>query len=426
MKKTWTSTTGAAALVAMTMGCTSAPPRPGTPAAAARQADEDVLNVVKRVAQRNIRPLADGDYPPVDSLAAAKAARAPEGITWSYPWGVTLYGLIRSTDVTADAEVAKFVVEHDRIVTRYYAWLKGVNEKLGADDEAVRAFALSTRLRGLMRLGSLDSCGAMGTQLAEVMLRDKKKASREHEDVAARVAGWVIEKQDRLPDGTLWRPRSSEGPTVWIDDLYMGGVFMTRWYKLTGDRKHIDDAARQVINMAQRLQDTDGVWFHGYFENDKKHSPIKWGRANGWAMLTTAEVLSAMPDGHPERAKVLNILKRHIDGVKPLQAPSGMWRQVLDHPELWEETSATAMFTYSIARAVNRGWIDKSYMSMARRGFEGISANVTADGSVNNTCEGTNIRMDLEYYAQRNRPPNDHHGPGPVLLAGTEILAGKR
>jgi len=54
-----------------------------------------------------------------------------------------------------------------------------------------------------------------------------------------------------------------------------------------------------------------------------------------------------------------------------------MWRQVLDHPELWEETSCTAMFAYSIARAVNRGWIEPAHMAVARRAFGGIAQQVT-------------------------------------------------
>src|ERR1043165_3966382 len=99
-----------------------------------------------------------------------------------------------------------------------------------------------------------------------------------------------------------------------------------------------------------------------------------------------------------------------------------MWRQVLDKPALWDETSCTAMFAYGIARAVNRGWIDPSYMAMARKAFAGLSKNVTADGVVNETCIGTNINEELKYYIDRPRTSDDHHGPGPVLLAGTEIL----
>jgi len=109
-----------------------------------------------------------------------------------------------------------------------------------------------------------------------------------------------------------------------------------------------------------------------------------------------------------------------------LQAPSGMWRQVLDHPELWEETSCTAMFTYSIARAVNRGWIDPSNMAVARKGFAGICQHVTPKGIVKDTCQGTGIGTNLQFYVDRARPEDDMHGRGPVMLAGAEILLATR
>jgi rhamnogalacturonyl hydrolase YesR len=429
----------AAATSAPAPAAASANPAKAAAATAGELTDAQIREVLSRVARHNLRVLEEGEYPKADTVAAALEAKAPN-VTWNYPWGVTLYGMIRSTDVTGDKDVESFVMQHDLITARYYKWMASTLESLAEVPDAkemvqpastgsasakpttrLSEFTSKAKVRGLIRLGNLDSCGAMGTQLAEVMLRHPEQVTPEQKEVAARVAEWVVNKQERLPDGTFWRPSSMDG-TVWIDDLYMGGVFLTRWYKLTGERQHIDDAARQVINMAARVQDTDGVWYHGYFENEKKRSPIKWGRGNGWAMLSTVEVLSAMPADHPDRAKLIDILKRHIDGIKPLQAPSGLWRQVLDKPELWEETSSTAMFAYSIARAVNRGWIDASYMPMAKKAFAGLSTQVTADGSVEGTCQGTNIGMDVDYYLKRERPSNDLHGIGVLLLAGTEIL----
>jgi rhamnogalacturonyl hydrolase YesR len=341
---------------------------------------------------------------------------------------VTLYGAIRSTDITGDKDVEKFVIEHDKIVSRYYAWLTGLDKTVTNASEAdLAAFRKSAgKIGGLMRLGNLDSCGAMGVQFMEVMLRHPEQVTQADKDVAARIANWIVEKQFRLPDGTLARPGKDKGDTVWPDDLYMGTPFMLRWSKFTGDKKLLDDAANQIILQAALQQDTDGLFFHGYNVKEKKHSPFKWGRGDGWVTVATVEVLSALPENHPSRAKLLAILKKQIDGLKPLQAPSGMWRQVLDHPELWEETSCTAMFAYGIARAVNRGWIDPSYMAMARKAFAGISTHVTAEGVVNETCIGTNIGQELDYYVKRERPTDDLHGRGPVLLAGTEILAGKQ
>jgi rhamnogalacturonyl hydrolase YesR len=239
--------------------------------------------------------------------------------------------------------------------------------------------------------------------------------------VVARIANWVVHEQARMADGTLWRPERMGG-TVWPDDLYMGGAFLAHWGQYTHDQRMIDDAANQIIHQAALEADADGLWFHGYFVSEKKHAPFKWGRGNGWVTMTLAETLSAMPDNDPLRPKLIEILRNQIGGLKKVQAPDGMWHQVLDHQELWEETSCTAMFAYGIARAVNRGWIDAANLAVARKAFAGITKKVTDDGAIQGTCQGTSIATELDYYVKRERPADDPHGWGPVMLAGTEIL----
>jgi len=393
-----------------------------TPAAIS---DAEIRDVVARVAKHQMHALADGDYAVAKTVAEAKSAKAPEGIDWNYPWGVTLFGMTRSADVTGDKYVDKFVVEHNLICARYYNWLAGLATSV-TNSSGVTGVMRGTKLKQLMALGSLDSCGAMGNQMLESMIRHPDSVTPEEKIVVGRVADWIVNKQSRLPDGTLWRPEQMGG-TVWPDDLYMGGVFLVRWGIYNHDAKFIEDAASNIINQAALEADADGLWFHGYFENKKEHAPLKWGRGNGWVTVTLAETISALDEKNPLRAKLLKIFINQIEGLKKVQAPDGMWRQVLDKPELWEETSCTAMFAYGIARAVNRGWIDASNLSVARRAFAGIAKNVTAEGVVNGTCIGTGIGMDLEFYIKRKQPEDDLHGRGPVLLAGTEILlAGKK
>jgi unsaturated rhamnogalacturonyl hydrolase len=389
--------------------------------------DDSIRNVLRVVARHQIRELKDGDYPAVASIQEAEAARAPEGITWNYPWGVTLYGVIRSTDATGDKDALAFALDHNRIVARYFAWLETVRAK--ASPAEWNDFSRRAKIGGLLRLGNLDSCGAMGVQTLEGMLRYPDQIIPEQKVVAARIADWIAHKQERLPDGTFWRPNSTNvskfmpAGTVWLDDLYMGCPYLVRWAKFSGDDKLLHDAAQNVITMASRLQDKDGVFFHAYFEHDRKHNPWKWGRANGWAMVATVEILSALPENHPDREKLLDVYRRHVAGVIALQPESGIWRQVLDQKNLWEETSCTAMFAYAIARGVNRGWLPAEDMAVARKAFAGLCAGrITPDGAVNGTCAGTNIGLDLEFYADRPRPDDDLHGRGVVLLAGTEIL----
>jgi rhamnogalacturonyl hydrolase YesR len=381
-----------------------------------------IRDVITRVAKHQIHALVDGDYSTVTNLAAAKSAKPPEGIAWSYPWGVTLFGMQRAADLLDDQDADKFVLEHDAICARYFHWLAGLEDKFGADG---KTFARGSKIKGLINLGNLDSCGSMGNQILESMIRHPDSVTPEEKAVVERIAEWVAKKQARLPDGTLWRPASMNG-TVWPDDLYMGGVFLVRWGVDNHDQKFIEDAAKNIIQQAALEADSDGLWFHGYFVADKKHAPFKWGRGNGWVTVTLVETLSALDETSSLRPKLIEILKNQIEGLKKLQADDGMWRQVLDKPELWEETSCTAMFAYGIARAVNRGWIDAADMAVARKAFAGIAKNVTADGSVNGTCIGTNIGEDLDYYVKRQQPDDDLHGRGVVLLAGTEILLGSK
>ncbi|HEY4414307.1 MAG TPA: glycoside hydrolase family 88 protein [Verrucomicrobiae bacterium] len=380
--------------------------------------DAEINDVIVRVARHQLHPLAEGDYAAVKSVAEAKTAKVPAGIAWSYPWGVTLFGLERSTDITGDKEVDQFVREHNLICANYYDWLAGLEKQFGKTNAST--FVRSTKIKPLFNLGNLDSCGAMGNEMLESMLRHPDQVMPAEKAVVERIANWVTVKQQRLPDGTLWRPTS--GGTLWPDDLYMGGVFLVRYGIYTHEQKYIDDAANQIIHQAAVEADADGLWFHGYFTAEKKHAPFKWGRGNGWVTVTMVETLAAMPENDPLRPQVLDILRRQIDGLKKVQAPGGMWRQVLDKPELWDETSCTAMFAYGIASAVNHGWIDATNMAVARKAFAAIAKNVTAEGVVKGTCEGTNIGKELDYYVKRHQPDDDLHGRGVTLLAGAEIL----
>lgn len=381
-----------------------------------------IRDVVERVARHQLRALRDGAYPEVTNLTQAKAAERPEGIQWNYPWGVALYGMERSTEVTSDAAVENFVAQHNLICSRYYEWLAGLERRFGQEG---KSFGRRTALKGLVSLGNLDSCGAMGTEFLASLMRHRGPVAPQEEVVLRRISDWVQHQQDRLPDGTLWRARQAGG-TVWPDDLYMGGVFLVWWGHYTGEQKCVDDAARNIIAQAALEQDADGLWYHGYFMKEKTHAPFKWGRGNGWAMVATVEALSAMPQDDELRPKLLSLLHKQVEGLRKVQCADGMWRQVLDKPELWEETSCTAMFASGIARAVNRGWLPPADALMARKAFAALSQRVTEDGSVNGTCQGTNIGRTLDYYINRQRPNNDPHGPGPVMLAGTEILLGEK
>jgi len=165
------------------------------------------------------------------------------------------------------------------------------------------------------------------------------------------------------------------------------------------------------------------LYTHGWdANNDTTHPRVFWGRANGWCLMAMAELLTVLPEDHPARPEVLKVFRQHAQGIASLQSGIGLWHQLLDRNDSYLETSASAMFTYALARGCRMGWLDPAvYGPTAIAGWNGVASRITADGHVDGTCIGTTFAADYIYYY--NRPMiDDIHGYGPTLLAGSEIL----
>ena len=265
----------------------------------------------------------------------------------------------------------------------------------------------------------LDDCGAMGAGVIEVYRRDPQQRYREYIDQAAE---HMLIRQTRLPDGTFARSFPHKW-TIWADDLYMSVSFLARMGELTGDARYLDDAAQQVINFHRYLFDEDlGLMHHCWYADVQRPGVAFWGRANGWALLAQVDLLDRLPANHPKRTTLIALLQRHMLGIARYQSAEGLWHQLLDKTDSYLETSCSAMFTYAVARAVNRGYIEPRYASIARRGWEGVMTKVRVDGQIEGVSAGTSVSDDLVYYYRRPALLNDVHGIGAVLLAGTEIL----
>jgi rhamnogalacturonyl hydrolase YesR len=161
---------------------------------------------------------------------------------------------------------------------------------------------------------------------------------------------------------------------------------------------------------------------HCWYSDVKKTNVALWGRANGWALVAQVELLDRLPNNHPKRNELILLLQNHILGISRYQSENGLWHQLLDKIDSYLETSCSAMFTYSIARAVNMGYIQQRYASIALRGWEGVMSKILPDGKIEGVCTGTVTSDDLVYYYKRPAPLNDVHGIGTILMAGTEVL----
>lgn len=379
--------------------------------------------LLKIIASHNIKNLQPGEYLKGDNWETVVKSKEAQAEWFGYPMGVTLLGLQRANELLKEQKIKEYVEKYNVEATKtyiYYLWQK---EKFGKTINDGGAF------NRIVRMNMLDDCGAESAEMLESVLRNGVTMTPEMLLYLQNVANYISNTVDRMPDGSFWRPISpgSRSQSQWADDLFMSCPFLIRWSEYTHDTKYLDDAAQQIINFASLLQDTDGVWWHAYLVDLNKPARFKWGRANGWVMVATAEVLSALPENHPKRQQLLEIFRKHIEGLKKYQSESGLWNQVLDHPELkWGvETSCSAMFGYAIARAVNKGWIDKSNLKVVKKAIDGLNRKVLADGSILGVCQSCSIGDNLQYYDERPTRLDDYHGPGPLMLILSEYLKAK-
>lgn len=92
-------------------------------------------------------------------------------------------------------------------------------------------------------------------------------------------------------------------------------------------------------------------------------------------MMAIVDDLDFIPQHEPGRDTVLVILNHIAETLKKYQSPEGLWYQVMDksgEPGNYLESSCSAMFVYSLFKAVRKGYIPSSYFAVARKGYEGI------------------------------------------------------
>ncbi|MFN7990354.1 MAG: glycoside hydrolase family 88 protein [Thermoanaerobaculia bacterium] len=353
-------------------------------------------------------PIADLGKP---RKSAGIDTRKGEFLDWTYSMGVVLAGMIQATDVTGDPRFAAYAERNFDFIFGHLPYFRAQAKEFGPQKDGYRR---------LLDMRELDDCGSIGAALVQAYGRKKDPRYREGIDL---VAQHIEKRQPRLPDGTLCRPRP-QPVSLWIDDAWMSIPFLARMGQLTGERKWFDDAARQVTGMSARLFDEKkGLYDHSWFENATPVDPkFFWGRGAGWMLMSMAELLTLMPEDHPDRAKVLDQYRRAVAGVGAVQGGMGLWHQLLDRDDSYLETSASAMYVFAIARGVNRGWLSTAWAPAAQAGWQAVARRVRADGQIEGICVGTTAAYDPVYYYNRPTDLGAMQGYGPTLMAGAEVL----
>lgn len=257
-----------------------------------------------------------------------------------------------------------------------------------------------------------------------------------------------LTNQPRTKEGGFWHKKRYPYQ-MWLDGLYMAEPFYAEYTRLFDQpdsaKRHFDDIAKQFALIEQHLIDPKtGLLYHGYDESRQQkwanpktgQSPNFWGRAMGWYAMALVDVLDYFPAEHPQRATLVKDLQRLMPVLVKYQDPkTGCWMQIVDQGSRagnYPEASASSMYVYALAKGVRLGYLDKSLMASARKGYAGIlktfvQTDETGKLALNGTVSVGGLGGDpyrdgsYDYYLSEPIRKNDLKGVGPFIMASVEM-----
>jgi unsaturated rhamnogalacturonyl hydrolase len=159
---------------------------------------------------------------------------------------------------------------------------------------------------------------------------------------------------------------------------------------------------------------------------------------NGKSCMALVDILDFVPENHPKRKDLIKIVQKVFDAVlKAQDSKTGVWWQVMDQPGRkgnYLESTCSAMFVYSFAKAYKNGYVQKKFLNAAQKGFNGIQKEFikeNTDGTISITkcCAVAGLggknpedrNGSFEYYISEPIRDDDAKAVGPFIMAGIEL-----
>jgi len=356
----------------------------------------------------------------------SSAQDAPEGAdlkfknkfcNWHYTNGVLNMAMLHLAEFLEQPKYKEFASKHIAFGFDNYKYFEA------RYNPAIHGKHWRYPLGELFNTLELDDFGAMISSTLDLCNYGNGDQRMEYIEYAKMLGDFLTHKKLRDENGTFVRSFPQRN-TLWGDDLYMSVPLLVRLAQLTGEERYLDDALNQLENFDTLLWDEqNAIYYHAYYTDIKRNGVAHWARCNGWIIFAKIELLKHMPENHPKFDRVVELLNKQVRGLARFQSPEGLWHQILDRNDSYLESSASAIYTFAIACAVNNGWLDRRYASIAISGWEGLKRHMlTASGDMKNICEGTEVHEDLFYYYTRPAGLNEKHGLGALIEAGIEII----
>lgn len=340
---------------------------------------------------------------------------------WTYTPGVVLSACIKVFEKTKNPI--------------YYNYLYDYPNQLIDSSGTIKTYKLSNYNLDMIKSG-------------HVLLYLYPKTKEERFLTAIKTLKEQLENQPKTSDGGYWHKKVYPNQ-MWLDGLYMAEPFHVNYANEylqdeTEKQKIYNDVVLQFSLIQKHSRDEkSGLLYHGWDESKEQlwankqtgNSANFWSRGMGWYGMALVDVLDFLPKNYSGRKQINTYLEQYAEAIVKVQDESGLWWQVLDQGNRdgnYLEATGTSMFVYTLAKAVNKGYLPKSYLEIAKKGYDALIKNlitVEKNGLVNlNKCCGVaglggNPYRDgsYEYYINEIIRSNDPKGTGPFIMASLEL-----
>ncbi|MFX3635231.1 MAG: glycoside hydrolase family 105 protein [Candidatus Pristimantibacillus sp.] len=338
-------------------------------------------------------------------------ARFPEAVTlppahhWHYHQGVFLYGMLKLWEQTKEDKYLTYIKSYVDALIDEYGNFYFDRDQLDAIMAGLLLFTLEDQFSDRRYRIAADKLRALFTTL------------------------------NLTSEGGFWH-KDKYPYQMWLDGLYMGGVFAMKYGALYGQPELIELALEQEQLMRRYMKDErTGLLYHAWDEKKSMAwanpetgcSPEFWGRSIGWYGMALVDFLDVLPADHPGRTTIERETASLVEALANYQdKKTGLWYQVVDKGERednWLETSCTSLFLYTIAKGIKHGCVPATYGETAIKGFKGLLQTLRSDQQgliVTGICIGTSAG-DYINYITRPTSENDLHGVGAFILACVEM-----
>lgn len=231
-----------------------------------------------------------------------------------------------------------------------------------------------------------------------------------------------------------WGPEHILGgnPEVWIDSMFMVGVYLLQQYARTGDDAFVEAWAEQYMVFSEHCRDPDAqLYRHVWDEGAGANIPVEptfWARGNSWVLVSAAEAIRLAGRDHPALSVVIPLVEAHADALAAVQNDDGSWNTILaspdDDPRNYAETSATALIGSGLlgtGRGIEGGGphVDRvvaAAVAIQERLVEGADGDLELHGTSLPTNPG-----DYDYYVDIGQLTDQMTGVGAAIMFLSEV-----